>query len=92
MTRTVNCSVLKKEAEALERIPYPGELGIRIFENVSAEGWDKWIEMQTMLINENGVSTMNEEHLKMLKQHMLGFLFQEGDFVNADGYNPGLHR
>jgi len=90
MARTVVCSVLKKEAEALDRIPYPGDLGIRIYDNVSAEGWDKWVEMQTMLINENGITTMNEEQLKVLQQHMLGFLFQEGQFVGADGYNPGV--
>ena len=44
MTRMVNCVVLGTEAPGLERVPYPGELGQRIFDNVSAEGWAKWVE------------------------------------------------
>jgi Fe-S cluster biosynthesis and repair protein YggX len=29
MSRTVNCVILKKEAEGLDYAPYPGELGQR---------------------------------------------------------------
>ena len=51
MKRTVNCVVLGHEAEGLDYQPYPGELGQRIFENVSKEGWQRWLKHQTMLIN-----------------------------------------
>ncbi len=52
MTRTVQCVLLKREAPGLERVPYPGPLGQRIFENVSQEAWAGWLRHQTMLINE----------------------------------------
>ncbi len=79
MARVVNCVVLGHEAPGLERVPYPGELGQRIYENVSAEGWKQWIERQTMIINENGLSTIDPASLEMLELHMLGFIFKEGD-------------
>ncbi len=82
MTRMVDCVVLKREAPGLTRVPYPGELGKRIFENVSEEGWKQWIEQQTMIINENGLSTMDPQALERLEQHMIGFLFGEGELAD----------
>ncbi len=79
MTRMVNCVVLGTEAPGLERVPYPGELGQRIFQSVSTDGWKMWIERQTMIINENGLSTIDPTSLALIEQHMLGFLFKEGD-------------
>ena len=52
MSRTVQCVLLKKEAPGLDKPPYPGELGKRIFENVSKEAWQQWLKHQVMLINE----------------------------------------
>ena len=52
MARTVNCVILGKEAEGLDWAPYPGELGQRIYDNVSKEAWQRWLSHQTMLINE----------------------------------------
>ena len=54
MTRMVQCVVLKTEAEGLDKPPHPGELGVRIYENVSKEGWQQWLERLTTIINENG--------------------------------------
>jgi Fe-S cluster biosynthesis and repair protein YggX len=89
MTRMVNCVVLGAEAPGLERVPYPGELGRRIYENVSAEGWAKWVERQTMIINENGISTIEPASLALLEQHMLGFIFKEGDLgQQPEGFRP----
>ena len=79
MSRMVFCQVLKQEAPALETVPYPGEVGERIFENVSAEGWTKWLERLTTIINENGLNTADPASLDVIEQHMLGFLFDEGD-------------
>ena len=89
MTRMVNCAVLGEEAEGLDRVPYPGELGKRIYNNVSSEGWTKWIERQTMIINENGLSTVDPASLALIEQHMLGFLFKEGEMgQQPEGFRP----
>jgi len=80
MARMVQCVVLKKEAEGLDKPPHPGELGIRIYENVSREGWTKWLERLTTIINENGLSTADPENIETIEKHMLGFFFDEGDF------------
>jgi len=85
----VTCIVLDVEAPGLERVPYPGELGQRIFENVSQDGWNKWIERQTMIINENGLSTVDPTSLALIEQHMLGFLFKEGELGQQPaGFKP----
>ncbi len=52
MGEMVQCVKLQKEAEGLDRAPYPGELGQRILENVSKDAWQMWFQQQTMLINE----------------------------------------
>jgi len=88
MTRIVQCVVLKREAEGLETPPHPGELGQRIYENVSQEGWKKWLEHLTMLVNENGLNTADPKTIDFIEKHMLGFLFQEGDFGGAQGFQP----
>jgi len=94
MSRVVNCVVLGVEAQGLERVPYPGELGQRIFESVSEQGWNQWIERQTMIINENGLSTVDPTSLALIEQHMLGFLFKEGDLgQQPDGFRaPGAKK
>ncbi len=89
MAHTVNCVVLKREAEGLERPPYPGELGRRIYDNVSAEGWSQWLERLVMIINENQLSTADAEALALIEQHMRGFLFGEGDMGQLPaGFSP----
>ena len=78
MSRTVQCIVLKKEAEGLAFQPYPGELGKRIFNNVSQKAWQKWLAHQTMLINEMRLSPINPEHRKFLESEMEKYFFGEG--------------
>jgi Fe-S cluster biosynthesis and repair protein YggX len=79
MTNTVQCVVLKTESEALESAPHPGELGERILANVSKEGWSKWLERLTLIINENGLSTADVESIQLIEAHMKGFFFGEGE-------------
>jgi Fe-S cluster biosynthesis and repair protein YggX len=69
---------LKREAEGLERPTYPGELGQRIFDNVSKEAWQEWLRFQTMLINENRLSPVDPKARKFLEQQMENFFFGEG--------------
>lgn len=80
MSRVVTCVVLKREAEGLDKPPHPGELGIRIYENVSKEGWTQWLERVTTIINENGLSTADINNIELIEKHMLGFFFEEGDY------------
>ncbi|MFO8024963.1 oxidative damage protection protein [Thiohalophilus sp.] len=87
MARMVHCAKLNKEAEGLDMPPYPGELGKRIYENVSREAWQKWLQQQTMLINEYRLSPMNPEHRKMLEDQMEKFFFGEGADT-PEGYVP----
>jgi Fe-S cluster biosynthesis and repair protein YggX len=78
MTRMVQCVKLKKEAEGLDRAPYPGELGKRIFEAVSKEAWQAWLRHQTILINENRLSPIDPQHRAFLEKEMEKFFFGEG--------------
>ena len=90
MSRTVQCVVLKVEAEGLEKVPHPGSLGERIFENVSKEGWSQWLERLTSIINENGLNTADSKNLELIEKHMLGFFFGEGDYGQAPaGFQAG---
>ncbi|MFQ5935824.1 MAG: oxidative damage protection protein [Acidiferrobacterales bacterium] len=79
MPHTVFCHVLKREAEGLECAPHPGPLGERIYEHVSKEGWQQWLQRLTMIINENHLSTADPGGIELIEQHMVGFLFGEGD-------------
>ncbi len=92
MTRMVSCVVLGREAPGLSRVPYPGELGQRIFDNVSEEGWKQWIEQQTMIINENGLSTMDPTSLQLLEKHMLSFLFKECELSDQPFRPPAAKK
>ena len=87
MGEMVNCVVLKKEAEGLDKAPYPGELGQRILGKVSKEGWKNWISHQTILMNENRLSPINPEHRKFLETEMEKFFFGEGSEM-PEGFTP----
>ncbi len=90
MTRMVQCVVLKTEAEGLDAPPHPGELGIRIYENVSKEGWKQWLERLTTIINENGLNTADPKNIELIEKHMLGFFFDEGDYGQVPaGFQAG---
>ena len=88
MSRTVNCVKLGREAEGLERPPYPGELGKRIYENVSREAWQEWIRYQTMLINEHRLTPIDPEHRRFLEREMESFLFGGGAASMPEGFVP----
>jgi Fe-S cluster biosynthesis and repair protein YggX len=75
--RTVYCVKLKQQAEGLDKSPWPGELGDRIYENISKQAWREWLGQQTILINENNLSPINPEHKALLKSEMEKWLFAE---------------
>lgn len=92
VARTVKCTVLGIEAEGLDYAPYPGELGQRIYESVSKEGWQRWLKHQTMLINEYRLSPIEPKARKFLVAEMEKFFFgggsqKPGEFVDPE--KPG---
>jgi Fe-S cluster biosynthesis and repair protein YggX len=74
----VQCVKLKKEAEGLDRPTYPGDLGKRVFDNVSKQAWQDWLKHQTILINENRLSPMDPKARKFLEEQMENFFFGNG--------------
>ena len=87
MARTVQCVKLGREAEGLAFPPYPGELGKRIYDNVSKEAWQQWLELQKMLVNENRLNLADKKARDYLAQQMEKHFFGEGA-ERAQGYVP----
>ncbi|MEZ5536369.1 MAG: oxidative damage protection protein [Thiolinea sp.] len=87
MTRMVNCVLLQREAEGLDRPTYPGDLGQRIFDNVSKEAWQRWMGQQTILMNEYRLSPINPKDRKFLEEEMDKFFFGEGA-SKVDNFTP----
>jgi len=84
MTRSVKCVILGVEAEGLDYQTYPGELGQRVYENVSKEAWQQWLDHQTMLINEYRLTPIEPKDRKFLEQQMEKFFFGEGSARPAE--------
>ncbi len=87
MPRNVNCVRLKREAEGLDYPPYPGDVGARIWREISKEAWEEWKSVQTRLVNENRLNLADARARKYLQQQMERFLFEDGS-VEAHGYVP----
>ncbi len=85
MSRTVQCQMLQQELEGLAYQPWPGELGKRIYENISQQAWQNWLTHQTMLINENRLSPLNPDHRAYLEGEMEKFFFGDGS-AKPQGY------
>jgi len=87
MSRMVNCVKLGKEAEGLDMLTYPGDLGQRIFDSISKEAWQGWVNHQTMLMNEYRLSPINAKDRKFLEEEMEKFLFGDGPSA-VDNFVP----
>ncbi len=87
MSRMVNCVKLGREAEGMDFAPMPGELGKRLFENVSKEAWQQWIRYQTMLINENRLNLADPRARAYLAEQVEKHFFGDGA-ANVEGYVP----
>ncbi|MGI8739201.1 MAG: oxidative damage protection protein [Gammaproteobacteria bacterium] len=87
MARTVQCVKLGKEAEGLDYLTYPGELGKRIHEQVSKQAWQQWLSHQTMLINEYRLTPMEPKSRKFLEEEMEKFFFGQGSKA-PEGFKP----
>jgi len=84
MSRMVQCVYLKQEAEGLDRQVYPGELGQRIYDNVSKQAWAEWLKHQTMLINEYRLTPIEPKARKYLEEEMDKFFFSGGSSAPAE--------
>ena len=78
MNRVIFCKKLGQEAEGLTEAPYPGDLGQRIYNEISATAWQSWLAHQTMLINEYRLSLIEPKSRKFLEEEMEKFLFGSG--------------
>ncbi len=87
MTRMVNCAKLGRELPGLDYPPLKGELGKRIYENVSQEGWEMWLQHSTMVINEYRLNPSEPEAQKILKEQVVQFFFGDGTQLPPD-YQP----
>ncbi|WP_250625252.1 oxidative damage protection protein [Pinirhizobacter soli] len=87
MTRTVHCIKLDKDADGLDFAPWPGELGQRIYHQVSKEAWGQWLAHQTMLINEMRLSPLDPKTRSFLAAEMEKYFFG-GDVAQPAGYVP----
>ena len=85
MARTIQCEYQKGEAEGLDFVPYPGELGQRIYAHIGKSAWNAWLAHQTMLINENRLSPRDPKHRAFLEKELTKFLF-EGVVEKPAGY------
>ncbi len=87
MARTVQCVKLREEAEGLDFPPLPGDLGRRVFENVSKAAWQQWLAHQTMLINENRLKVTDPQARRFLEDELEKYFFGEGSAA-PEGYVP----
>lgn len=87
MARMVQCIKLKRETEGLDFPPYPGPLGVRIWQSISKDAWAQWMDIQTRLVNENRLNLADARARKYLAEQMESFLFEDVD-IEAQGYVP----
>ena len=76
--KKIMCKKLKKEGEALDYLPYPGDIGKKIQESISKEAWEQWVSHQTMLINEMRLTPVEPKARKFLEEEMEKFFFGDG--------------
>jgi Fe-S cluster biosynthesis and repair protein YggX len=87
MTRTVQCARLGKELPGLKYPPFKGDLGVRIYNEISEQAWKEWLAHSTMVINENRLNPAEPEAQKILHKQLADFLFG-GGAARPAGYKP----
>ena len=85
--RIVHCVKFDKDMEGLDRIPWRGEIGKRVYENVSKEAWKMWVEYSKMLMNEYRLNPLDPQSQKIMEEQMEQFFFGEGAKL-PEGYVP----
>ncbi len=90
MARMVQCIKLGREAEGLDFPPLPGELGKKVYENVSKEAWQAWLRHQSMLINENRLNLADSRARQYLTQQLQNYFFGTGADMPAGFVPPSV--
>ena len=85
--RMVQCAKLKRRLPGLARPPFPGDLGKRIYDNISQSAWEMWKRQQTLLINHYQMALADPEAQKFLREQMVEFLFNDED-EPPEGWTP----
>ena len=88
MARMVQCVKLKKEAEGLQYPPFPGELGVKMWRNVSKEAWDEWTRLQTMMVNEYGLNLADLSARQHLMAQCERYFFGDAEGMTVPNYVP----
>ena len=82
--RTVFCSKFQKDLPGLDEQPWPGDLGRRIYENISEEAWKMWEVRMKMILNEYRLMPWQKEAQELVAKHMEDFFFGEGSALPPD--------
>ncbi|UQB42381.1 oxidative damage protection protein [Thiomicrospira microaerophila] len=88
MSRKVQCVKIKEELDGLEFAPFPGELGKKVYDNVSKEAWKQWLAQQTILINEYRLSSLDPKARSFLQEEMQKFLFGDEEIQMPEAFTP----
>jgi Fe-S cluster biosynthesis and repair protein YggX len=89
--RMVNCVKLGRELPGLDRIPWKGEIGKRVYDNVSKEAWKLWVEHSKMLMNEFRLNPLDPNSLKIMGDQMEQFFFGIGAQLPDNFVPPPEH-
>ena len=87
MARMVKCLKQGEELQGLDNPPFPGAKGQFIYENISQQAWQEWMDMQTMIINEQRLASFDPKAKKIIEEEREKFLFS-GGFETPEGYVP----
>ena len=85
MSHRVVCRKYQKELPGLTAPPFPGARGQRVYETVSLQAWQEWLQHQTMLINEKHLNVMDMTTKTYLAEQMDAF-FDGGEVDQVEGY------
>ncbi|MGE3955773.1 MAG: oxidative damage protection protein [Vicinamibacterales bacterium] len=85
--RTVFCAKLQKQLPGLDSPPWPGELGQRIFNEISVDAWKQWEERMKMILNEYRLLPFQKEAQELMARHMEEFFFSDSSALPPE-YRP----
>lgn len=94
MARTVVCSKFKRELPGLEKAPFGGDMGKKIYDSVSQEAWDQWNkDAQIKVLNEYRLNMGDPRDYKVLVDQMLRFLgLEEGEVAEVENSERGRRQ
>jgi len=76
--RTILCAKLHQQLPGLTEPPFDGPLGQKIYEQVSQQAWNQWMEFCKMLLNEYRLNPARKQDQEVIVKQMEQFFFGEG--------------